>query len=336
MGRPPDPVRVNAKGTRLAAIDVGTNTTRLLVAEVGPKGLTELDRRLLFTRLGEGLDATGGLAPAAIARTVAAVADLAGIAKGLGAEAIRVAGTSAVREAANGEELRAAVAAATGATLEVVAGEAEAALSFAGATGDLPPGRYLVCDIGGGSTELALGAAPSGMIEGRISLPLGVVRLTERHLRNDPPLPAELAALEADVDAALDRAVPALPNAVSAQLVGVAGTITSLAAIRLGLDHYDPAAVHGATLEAGEIDGLYRRLAAMTLPERESLPPLPPGRADVIVAGCGIVARVMARWSFPAVVVSEKDILDALVQELSEDRPGSPIGVRRFEFGGER
>jgi len=324
---------VTKNGIRLAAIDVGTNTTRLLVAEVGPEGpvkeLVELDRRLLFTRLGEGVDVTRVLNPAAIARTVAAIDDLAGIATELGAQAIRVAGTSAVREAANREELRAAVAAATGLTLEVVDGETEAALSFAGATGDLPPGRYLVFDIGGGSTELALGAAPSGTIEGRISLRLGVVRLTERHLRHDPPLPSELAALEADVDAVLDQAPPVLPHAASAGLVGVAGTITSLAAIKLGLDHYDPAAVHRTTLEAGEIDGLYRRLASMTLPEREALPPLPPGRADVIVAGCGIAARVMARWSFPAVVVSEKDILDGLVQELSADRPGSPIGVRR-------
>lgn len=324
---------MTADRRRLAAIDVGTNTTRLLVAEAGREGpagssvgnVVQLDRRLLFTRLGEGVDATRTLKPSAIARTVAAIEELAGIATNWGAEAIRVAGTSAVREAANREELRAEVAAATGLTLEVVDGGAEAALSFAGATGDLPAGRYLVLDIGGGSTELALGDAASGSIEGRISLPLGVVRLTERHLHNDPPLPSELAALEAGVDATLDRAVPALPQAESAGLVGVAGTITSLAAIKLGLDHYDPAAVHLSTLTAGEIGRLYRKLAAMTLPEREALPPLPPGRADVIVAGCGIAARVMARWSFPAVVVSEKDILDALVQELSVDRPGSPM-----------
>ncbi|HYR61047.1 MAG TPA: Ppx/GppA phosphatase family protein [Actinomycetota bacterium] len=307
-------MRVN--GVRLGAIDVGTNTTRMLAVEVTPGDLGELDRRLTFTRLGEGVDATRRITPAAIGRTVSAISEFVARCRALGVGPIRIAGTSAVREAANREELRAAVRAATGLDLEVIPGGKEAALSFAGATQDLPAGRYLVCDIGGGSTELAEGSKPGQVIEARISLPLGVVRLTERHLRDDPPTGEELAALEAGIDSVLDEAAAVLDDPASRRLVGVAGTVTSLAAIRLGLDRYDPKAVHGSQLTAGEVNDLYRRLAGMTLREREALPPLPVGRADVIVAGCAILSRVMARWAFPAVRVSEKDILDGLVLEL--------------------
>jgi exopolyphosphatase/guanosine-5'-triphosphate,3'-diphosphate pyrophosphatase len=305
----------------VAAIDAGTNTTRLLVAELREDGLADLERRLIFTRLGEGIDATGRLNPRGIEATVAAIGEFVDRARALGAGRMRIAGTSAVREAANGEELLIAVKEATGLDLEVLPGEAEAALSFAGATEDLPPGHYLVCDIGGGSTEFAVGrkatAAPEGaVIEGRISLKLGVVRLTERHLAHDPPSRGELAALETDIDLTMEAADEALPRAGAATFVGVAGTVTSLAAIRLGLDRYDPRLVHGAELTVDDVYALYRRLARMSLPDREALPALPPGRADVIVAGCAILARAMARWSLPAVRVSEKDILDGLALEL--------------------
>jgi exopolyphosphatase / guanosine-5'-triphosphate,3'-diphosphate pyrophosphatase len=314
-------------GTRVAAVDAGTNTTRLLVAEVREGALTRVERNLAFTRLGQGIDATGRLGPRAIEATVAAIAAFAGRARELGAGRIRVAGTSAVREAANGEELLAAVKEATGLDLEVLPGEAEAALSFAGATQDLPAGRYLVCDIGGGSTELAEGrkapalderAGAGAGVEGAVSLRLGVVRLTERHLAHDPPAPEELAAMEEDIDRVLEAAGHALPDAASAAFVGVAGTVTSLAAIHLGLDHYDPELVHGSALARDDVAGSYRRLAAMSLPEREALPALPPGRSDVIVAGCAILTRAMARWSFPAVRVSDRDILDGLALELAE------------------
>jgi exopolyphosphatase/guanosine-5'-triphosphate,3'-diphosphate pyrophosphatase len=308
---------------RVAAIDAGSNTTRLLIAEVEEGGLTHVERRLTFTRLGEGVDATGRLNPRGIKATVAAIAEFVDRSRELGAERIRIAGTSAVRDAANGEELLAAVKAATGLDFEVLPGEAEAALSFAGATQDLPAGRYVVCDIGGGSTELAEGRKgrtvhEKAIIEGAISLKIGVVRLTERHLAHDPPTTEELAALEVDIDRSLQAAEEALPDAASARFVGVAGTVTSLAAIRLGLEHYDPALVHGAELTREDVVGLYRRLAGMSLPEREALPALPPGRSDVIVAGCAILTRAMARWSFPAVRVSDKDILDGLALELVE------------------
>jgi exopolyphosphatase/guanosine-5'-triphosphate,3'-diphosphate pyrophosphatase len=304
---------VPVSGGRVAAIDVGTNTTRLLAVEAAPGGLDELDRRLAFTRLGEGVDASGRLAGEAIDRTVGAIATYAARCRELTVGRVRVAGTSAVREAANRAELQAAVRAATGYQLDAVSGEEEAALSFAGATQDLPAGRYLVCDIGGGSTELAAGTKRGGgaALEGGVSLPLGVVRMTERHRLSDPPSAAELAAMEADIDGVLEGAPVALGE--GAGLVGVAGTVTSLAAIDLGLTGYDPKAVHGSCLAPASIEALYRRLATMTTAEREQLPALPPGRADVIVAGCAILTRVMARWGFPAVRVSDKDILDGLV-----------------------
>ena len=308
-------------GMRVAAIDAGTNTTRLLVAEVQDGGLTTVERRLIFTRLGEGVDATGRLSPRGIKATTAAIAEFVDRSRELGAVRIRVAGTSAVREAANGGELLASVKDATGLDIEVLPGEAEAALSFAGATQDLPGGRYLVCDIGGGSTELAEGhkhetLKVTATIDRVISLKLGVVRLTERHLAHDPPTPDELDSLEADIDRTLQAAGEQLPGAPGAGFVGVAGTVTSLAAINLGLEHYDPTLVHGSELTRDDVTGLYHRLARMSLPERETLPALPPGRSDVIVAGCAILARVMARWSFPAVRVSEKDILDGLALAL--------------------
>jgi exopolyphosphatase/guanosine-5'-triphosphate,3'-diphosphate pyrophosphatase len=310
-------------GIRVAAIDAGTNTTRMLVAEVQEGGLTEVERRLIFSRLGEGVDATGRLSARGIKATTAAIAEFVDRSRELGAVRIRVAGTSAVREAANGEELLAAVKEATGLDVEVLTGEAEAALSFAGATEDLPGGRYLVCDIGGGSTELAAGRKDGTLegpaaLDGAISLKLGVVRLTERHLAHDPPTPEELHSLEADIDRTVQAAGEELPDPSTAGFVGVAGTVTSLAAINLGLKRYDPKLVHGSELTRDDVVGLYHRLARMPLPEREALPALPPGRADVIVAGCAILTRVMARWSFPAVRVSEKDILDGLALELVE------------------
>lgn len=315
---------------RVAAIDVGTNTTRLLAVEVLPEGAPlELERRLLFTRLGEGVDARRRLAPGAIARTVAAIKRYSDQCAALGVSTVRIAGTSAVREAANREELRAAVREATGHDLEVIAGEDEAALSFCGATQDLGPGRYLICDIGGGSTELALGrVSPTGeragcaVVERGVSLPLGVVRLTERHLHDDPPREVQLATLEGDVGSTLDAAGAALPDPAGsppATLIGVAGTVTSLAAITLRLPVYDPRAVHGSWLGAQQIRALYHHLASIPLAERETIPSLPPGRADVIVAGCAILTGILARWGFPGVRVSEKDILDGLVFQMTGD-----------------
>ena len=304
---------------RVAAFDVGTNTTRLLVAESpagaeGANGIRALDRRLLFTRLGQGVDRSRRLRPEAIARTVAALQELHGVAAGLGAQRFRVGATSAVRDAVNREAFIEAARAAIGVEPEVLSGEDEARLSYLGATADLPEGRYLVTDIGGGSTELVLGSRTA--VEGRISLDIGSVRLTERHLASDPPSAAELAAMEDDIDAALAAAQDAIGDAAGVRFVGVAGTLTTLAALALGLERYDPERTHHFRLTAEEVLAWYRRLGSLPLAKRLALPCLPPARADVIVAGVAILYRSMAHWSFGDVVVSEKDILDGLAQEL--------------------
>lgn len=304
---------------RVAAFDVGTNTTRLLVAEGGhgaDGAPRELDRRLIFTRLGQGVDASRRLRPEAIARTVEALEELHRVAAGLGAERFRVGATSAVRDAANRNELLEAVREALAVEPEMLSGEDEARLSYLGATGDLPPGRYLVADIGGGSTELVVGSGAS--VEGRISLDIGSVRLTERHLATDPPTPTELAALTDDIDSALAAADRAIAGAGDARFVGVAGTVTTLAALSLGLERYDPSLTHHYRLSADDVEMQYRRLAALPVAQRLELPCLPRDRADVIVAGTAILSRLMARWSFTEVVVSEKDILDGLARELLE------------------
>jgi exopolyphosphatase/guanosine-5'-triphosphate,3'-diphosphate pyrophosphatase len=307
---------------RVAAFDVGTNTTRLLVAEgaEGPGGRNgrprELDRRLVFTRLGQGVDASRQLRPEAIARTVAALEELRGVAASLGAERFRLGATSAVRDAANRDAFVEAARAAVGVEPEVLSGEDEARLSYLGATADLPPGRYLVTDIGGGSTEFVLGTG--ACVEERISLDIGSVRLTERHLASDPPTPAELAALDDDVDSALAETGNAggMEGAADARFVGVAGTATTLAALTLGLERYDPSRVHHFRLTVDDVEAQYRRLRALPVAKRVEIPCLPRARADVIVAGTAILLRSMARWSFADLVVSEKDILDGLAQEL--------------------
>jgi exopolyphosphatase/guanosine-5'-triphosphate,3'-diphosphate pyrophosphatase len=304
---------------RVAAFDLGTNTTRLLVAEGadgGSRSPRELDRRLLFTRLGQGVDASGRLHAAAIERTVAALRELRDVAAGLGAQRFRLGATSAVRDAANRDEFLDAAREVMGVDIDVLSGEDEARLSFLGATADLPPGRYVVSDIGGGSTEFVVGSA--GSVEGRISIDIGSVRLTERHLSSDPPATAELAALEDGVDAALEAVDRAVPAIIRARFVGVAGTCTTLAAIHLGLEEYDPSLVHHFRLTKDDVDAQYRRLAGLTVAQRVEIPCLPRKRADVIVAGIAILSRSMARWSFADVVVSEKDILDGLARELLE------------------
>jgi exopolyphosphatase/guanosine-5'-triphosphate,3'-diphosphate pyrophosphatase len=291
----------------------------LLVAERTSLGYRDLERRLTFTRLGQGVDANATLAAVAIERTLRAVAEFCAVAGELGASERRVVGTSALRDAANRDEFLHSAASMTGAQVEVIDGEKEAELSFLGATADMAPGIYLVCDIGGGSTEFVLGAtppAPGGL--NRISLDIGSVRLTERFITTDPASSGALARLESAVDAALQEALDRLPGAGRARFAGVAGTVTSLAAIRAGLDHYDPKLTHGMVLEQNEVEGLYRRLAAMELDERQAFPSLPPGRADVIVAGAAILVRAMAAWGFGEVIVSEKDILDGLVLEMFE------------------
>lgn len=316
-----EPVHAEARAGRVAAIDQGTNSCRLLVLEpgAGPDDPpTELARDMVITRLGEGVDRTGRLDPEAVARTLEVIARYCRRARALGAERIRVAATSAVRDASNREAFVAAVRDLAGAEPEIITGEREAGLSFLGATHGLDtdsvPGPYLVQDIGGGSTEFVVGSEP-GRAKHAISMQMGSVRLTERLVRADPPTRADLAALEREVDRVLDDVERAVPIGEARTLVAVAGTATTLQAIVLGLDRYDPDRIHRTWLSRDDVQRVLGELAAMTHAERAAIPVMVPGRGDVIVAGAVILAEVMRRFGFDRALVSETDILDGLAFE---------------------
>lgn len=302
---------------RVAAIDVGTNTTRLLVAEHKSAGTRyrDLDRRLRFTRLGEGVDAAGKIQFAAMKRTLAAVAEFLAVCGEFGVEKVTVAGTSALRDACNSDEFLSGVAKLAAVNPVVLAGEEEARLSFTGATAALPDGVYVVCDIGGGSTELVGGAKGTAQPLNAVSLNLGAVRLTERFLRSDPAAPEEMLGMEAAVLDGLAQADPVIPQG-EAQLVGLAGSVTTLASMYLGLESYDPEQTHEMILPREAVERMYLDLARTTSAERSAIPGLIDGRADIIVAGTSILAKAMARWSFDYLIVSERDILDGLVLEI--------------------
>jgi exopolyphosphatase / guanosine-5'-triphosphate,3'-diphosphate pyrophosphatase len=306
---------VHDEGSRVAAVDLGTNSIRLIVAEPDDDGgLRELARDMYITRIGEGVDRTGRIDDDALARTVGVLARYTRRARALHAARIRVAATSAVRDASNREELEAAVRGHAGSELEVLGGEQEGALSFVGATRGLdaePP--FLVLDIGGGSTEFVVGA---GSPDAAISTQMGSVRLTERHVSHDPPTEPELAALRESVAAVLDDVEAAVPVHTARTLVAVAGTATTVRAIDLELDRYDPDRIHRSRLSRRAAETVLDRLAGMTTPERAALPVMAPGREDVIVAGGTILVEVMRRWDFAEAVVSETDILDGLALEL--------------------
>lgn len=303
---------------RASAIDVGTNTTRVLVVESrGSSGYRELDRRLAFTRLGRGVDDSGIISNEAMKQTLGAVAEYCALSGELSVDRIRISATSAVRDAKNAQDFLREASKLSGVDVEVLEGEREALLSFAGAISDLPPNRYLVCDIGGGSTEFVLGDN-DGSPPIPVSVDVGSVRLTERFLASDPPRDAELRALEEAVDQALVAVDKTIPDAGRARLVGVAGTVTSLAAVKLSLKAYQPKKTHHLRLTRAEVDKLYRRLSSTPLANRKEIPALPEGRADVIVAGAATLGRVMEKWSFPFVVVSEKDLLDGLILEMMD------------------
>ena len=299
--------------THLAAIDVGTNSVRLYVADASGVTPVQLDRDLVITRLGEGVDRSGRLGAEPLRRTVAAVADYHRRATALGAERIRIAATSAVRDASNRDEFLAAVREATGSDGEVLTGDEEARLSFLGATAELSDGApFLVLDIGGGSTEFVVG---DRVVDKAISLDVGSVRLTERHIRHDPPVVMEIESLRGEADAAAAEAKRVVGGSART-LVGVAGTITTVAAAALNLSGYDRDAIHHARLTASRVRSVAARLAAMTSEERRSLPAMPRGREDVIVAGGEILLAVMDGFRFGDVLVSEADILDGLVLDM--------------------
>jgi len=314
-----EPLHAEGRGGRVAAIDQGTNSCRLLVVEPGAAAgadPAELARDMIITRLGRGVDATGRLGPDALARTIAVLARYCRRARALGAERIRVGATSAVRDAENREEFAAAVREHAGSDLEILSGEHEAALSYLGATHglDAADGPFLVLDIGGGSTEFVVGTAP-GRAEHAISTRMGSVRMTERWLAHDPSTPADLSALEAEVQGVLDEAAAAVPVAGARTFVSVAGTATTLQSIALGLVRYDPDLIHRTWLGLEAAERVTADLLAMTNAERAALPTMAPGRGDVIVAGAIILVAVMRRFGFDRTLVSETDILDGLAFE---------------------
>jgi exopolyphosphatase/guanosine-5'-triphosphate,3'-diphosphate pyrophosphatase len=287
---------------RVAAIDQGTNTTRLLVADVDDGGLRELVRRTEITRLGEGVDERHRLLPLPVARVRNVLTDYRREAERLGAERTLLVATSAVRDAENGEAFLGEVEWSYGFATQLLTGDEEAALMLRG-VGEIDPGT-LVLDIGGGSTELVT-------LDSRTSLDIGAVRLTERYLHSDPPTRDELAACAQYV-----RTV--LPPLDATSAVGVAGTITSLAALDLGLDEYDRERVHGHELSLAGVEGQLERLAALTLAQRREVPALEPERASVIVAGAMIAREVLAVYGLDAYRVSEHDILDGIALAAAE------------------
>jgi exopolyphosphatase/guanosine-5'-triphosphate,3'-diphosphate pyrophosphatase len=305
--------------TTLATIDVGTNTTLLLVARADASGaVTVLDERAEITRLGRGLDDTGqgvaGLRAESIARTLDVLRGYAEIARGRDARVLAV-GTEALRRAPNGAEFLRPAAEILGAPVEVIDGAREAALTFRAATASFPDearaGALVVVDIGGGSTEIIV--SDHGAVKWSTSLPIGSVRLTEKHVRQDPPSASERDAIAREVDAAL-APVP-WPAAATTTLVGVAGTVTSLAAMALGLPTYDPTQVHGYRLGRGALEHELERLAGKTQAERERVVGLDPRRADVILAGAIILERIMIAAGVTAVRVSDRGIRWGLLYE---------------------
>ena len=313
--------------TRVAAIDCGTNSIRLLVADVPPEGAhTDLLRRMEVVRLGQGVDATGRLAPEAIERTRVVLAEYADQARGLGAERVRMVATSASRDAANRADFEAMVTATLGQLPDVVPGVEEAELSFLGATASLsaaaqahgaqpPRPPFLVVDIGGGSTEFVLGDA--GGVRAARSVDIGCVRLTERHLRSDPPPPDEVQAAEADIRAALALVTADVPVAEAATLVGLAGSVTTVAALALGLPAYDADAIHGSRIPVSAVRSVSAGLLTATREKRAAYPVMHPGRVDVIGAGALILRVVMDAFDLEEVVVSEHDILDGIALRLA-------------------
>ena len=316
---------------RVAAIDCGTNSLRLLIADIDPvrHTLTDVQRRMEIVRLGQGVDATGQLAPEALERTFRVLREYAAEISAAGVAAVRMVATSAIRDASNADEFTRGVLDILGTAPEVITGDEEARLSFAGATAELaaedgaahhPVPPYLVVDIGGGSTEFVLGGDPAATdVPGltAISVDIGCVRLTERHLHSDPPSGAEVQAAITDIDSALGDVAAAVPVAAARTLVGLAGSVTTITAIALDLPAYDPARTHHAWISADLVDAVTDKLLSQTREQRAAIGSLHPGRVDVIGAGALVLDRVMRRFGFTEYVTSEHDILDGIAWSIA-------------------
>jgi exopolyphosphatase/guanosine-5'-triphosphate,3'-diphosphate pyrophosphatase len=313
--------------TRVAAIDCGTNSIRLLIADIdrsaGTPRLTDVVREMRVVRLGEGVDATGEFTRGALDRTFAATADYAELIHRHGAEKIRFVATSASRDARNRDVFVDGIRDLLGVAPEVISGNEEAALSFAGASSVLPildGHEVLVVDLGGGSTEFVLGTG-AGVTAAR-SVDIGCVRLTERHLRNDPPTPEQIAAAEADVDEAIALAAREVPLERATAVVGVAGSITTITAHALGLTEYSPDAIHGAELPIDTVRDASLDLLGMVRADRAALPYMHPGRVDVIGAGGLVWRRILEQVNrlsggrVTTATASEHDILDGIALSI--------------------
>lgn len=301
---------------RLAAVDMGTNSTRLLVAEVGGGAdgpLHPLDRRMRITRLGQGVDSSRRLRPEAMGRTLDVLKEYRGALDDLSAEGVRAVATSAARDAENREEFFDQVRGVLGVEPELLSGEEEARLSFSGATAGLDePAPYLVVDIGGGSTEVIVG---TGEPDGLVSVDTGCVRITEQYLEHDPPAPEELSMAVQVANQHLDDVDRLVPAAVQARtLIGLAGTITTVAAVEMGLPEYDAEKIHHFRLTREAAEDVFRTLATEPADQRRHNPGLEPGRVDVIVGGTAILVTIMRHWEFDEMLVSEADILDGLIR----------------------
>jgi exopolyphosphatase/guanosine-5'-triphosphate,3'-diphosphate pyrophosphatase len=295
---------------RVAAVDCGTNSIRLLVADRHDGGKTDLHREMRIVRLGQGVDRTGVLAPEALERTRVAVEDYAATCRDLGVERIRFVATSATRDAANRDAFTTMVHRALAVEPEVVSGDEEAALSFLGATAGLEAeGPFLVMDIGGGSTELVVG---TDAVEAACSVDVGCVRLTERHFRDDPPTAGQVAAARADVEAAFAEAEQVVPVTRARTAIGLAGSVTTVAALALELPSYQAERIHLSRVPAPKVREVTRRLLAMTHAERAALPVMHPGRVDVIGGGALVLLTAVERFGLEEVLVSEADILDGI------------------------
>jgi len=308
-----------------------------------------------IVRLGQGVDSTGRLAPEALARTTGVLRDYAAVIAASGAHAIRMVATSATRDAANAGEFTRRVTEVLGVAPEVLTGAEEARLSFTGATAELAAGAdgglFLVADIGGGSTEFVLGpavlprggdASPGGRPPGTprarggsppprtpltprpwaVSVNIGCVRMTERHLHGDPPTPEQVAAAAADIDAALDAVSGAVPVREAGTLIGLAGSVTTVAGIAIGLPAYDATRIHHARVSAADVHEVTRSLLAQTRAARAAIGVMHPGRVDVIGGGALVLDRIMERFGFTEVLVSEHDILDGIAWSLAGDSRG--------------
>jgi exopolyphosphatase / guanosine-5'-triphosphate,3'-diphosphate pyrophosphatase len=296
--------------TRVAAVDLGTNSTRLIVADVDGPQLEEVARRLTITRLGEGVDERRRLLPVPIARVRNCLTDYRRELEALGAERTLAIATSAVRDAENGEAFLGEVEWSYGFTTRLLAGQDEAAMMIRGVAAGRPPlDDVLVVDIGGGSTELVLTVA--GEVGATTSLDVGCVRLTERYLGSDPPSRPELAAASAYVRSLL-------PPLEAASAIGVAGTVTTLATLDLGDPEYDPTRTHGRRLSLAAVDAHLERLAAMRLEQRLAVPGIEPGRAPVIVAGIVVLREVMTAYDLAEIEVSERDVLHGAAYAAAE------------------